>query len=297
MNPHSFVPAAGSPGNLRHNRINGQFHQRTHSPHPPSRTRRRHRLHTPRIDHPNRGRRRPQSAARRQRSRAPLTPSAFFFLPLGSIRPRGWLLDQLRIQASGLSGHLYAIWPDVGPNSGWLGGTGESWERGPYYLDGLLPLAYLVNDARLKALAQRFVDWTLDHPWPNGMIGPAQTMTGGRASSCSKPSRNIRSSPATRASSRSWTATSAISLSLCPHARSATGASSVGRTTSSPSFGSTTAPARRICWNSPACSTSRVTTGSPTSPTSSTRNPAPPPSSSSRRVRASTIRSRYPRRQ
>ncbi|MGA7524810.1 MAG: beta-L-arabinofuranosidase domain-containing protein [Acidobacteriaceae bacterium] len=108
------------------------------------------------------------------KDRAPLTPGAFFFLPLGSIRPRGWLQNQLRIQASGLSGHLYEIWPDVGPNSGWLGGTGESWERGPYYLNGLLPLAYLTDEPRLKALAQRFVDWTLDHPWPNGMIGPTK---------------------------------------------------------------------------------------------------------------------------
>lgn len=115
--------------------------------------------------------RRPQPAVK---DRAPLASGAFFFLPLGSIRPRGWLLDQLRIQAAGLSGHLYEIWPDVGPNSGWLGGTGESWERGPYYLDGLLPLAYLTDDARLKALAQRFIDWTLSHPWPSGMIGPAK---------------------------------------------------------------------------------------------------------------------------
>jgi hypothetical protein len=108
------------------------------------------------------------------KDRQPLESSAFFLLPLGSIRPRGWLLEQLRIQANGLSGHLGEIWPDVGPNSGWLGGSGESWERGPYYLDGLLPLAYLLDDVRLKALAQRFVDWTLDHGWANGMIGPAK---------------------------------------------------------------------------------------------------------------------------
>ena len=59
-----------------------------------------------------------------------------------------------------------------GPNSGWLGGSGESWERGPYYLDGLIPLAYLLDDAGLKQKAQRYVDWTLDHPSPEGMIGP-----------------------------------------------------------------------------------------------------------------------------
>ena len=107
------------------------------------------------------------------KDRAPLASSAFHSLPLGSIRPRGWLKGQLEIQASGLSGHLDETWADVGPNSGWLGGTGESWERGPYFLDGLLPLAYLLDDSRLKAKAQRYIDWTLSHQAPDGMIGPA----------------------------------------------------------------------------------------------------------------------------
>ena len=107
------------------------------------------------------------------KNRAPLANNAFYLLPLGSIRPQGWLLAQLKIQANGLSGHLGEAWPDVGPNSGWLGGSGESWERGPYYLDGLIPLAYQLNDPRLKATAQKFIDWTLEHQAPNGMIGPS----------------------------------------------------------------------------------------------------------------------------
>ncbi len=106
------------------------------------------------------------------RNRAPLAPNAFYPLPLGSIRPRGWLFQQLRIQANGLGGHLDETWADVGPNSGWLGGTGESWERGPYFLDGLIPLAYLLDDDHLKAKAKKYVDWTLEHQQPNGMIGP-----------------------------------------------------------------------------------------------------------------------------
>ena len=107
------------------------------------------------------------------RNRAPLFPSAFYSLPLGQIRPAGWLRRQLEIQANGLTGHLDETWTDVGPNSGWLGGTGESWERGPYYLDGLIPLAWLLDDARLKAKAQKYIDWILTHQAPTGMIGPA----------------------------------------------------------------------------------------------------------------------------
>src|SRR5579875_1046326 len=106
------------------------------------------------------------------KNRAPLAPNAFYQLPLGSVRPAGWLRRQLEIQATGLGGHLDETWADVGPNSGWLGGTGESWERGPYFLDGLIPLAYLLNDDRLKAKAQRYIDWTLTHQAANGMIGP-----------------------------------------------------------------------------------------------------------------------------
>ena len=105
-------------------------------------------------------------------NRPPLAPNAFYLLPLGSIRPIGWLRNQLEIQANGLGGHLDETWADVGPNSGWLGGTGESWERGPYFVDGLVPLAYQLDDARLKAKAQKFMDWTLENQSSNGMIGP-----------------------------------------------------------------------------------------------------------------------------
>jgi hypothetical protein len=106
------------------------------------------------------------------KNRAPLLANAFYPLPLGSIRPSGWLQRQLEIQAAGLSGHLDETWPDVGPSSGWLGGTGESWERGPYFLDGLVPLAYLLDDSRLKQKVQRFIEWTLTNQAVDGMIGP-----------------------------------------------------------------------------------------------------------------------------
>jgi hypothetical protein len=105
-------------------------------------------------------------------NRAPLQPDAFRLLPLGAVMPRGWLQRQLRIQADGLGGHLDEIWPDVGANSGWVGGTGESWERGPYFVDGLVPLAYLLHDERLIAKARRWVGWTLTHQGADGRIGP-----------------------------------------------------------------------------------------------------------------------------
>ena len=105
-------------------------------------------------------------------NREPLYPTAFRALPLGAVKAKGWLLDQLRIQANGLTGHLDEIWEDVGPNSGWLGGTGEAWERGPYYLDGLVPLAYLLDDERLIKKAQPWIEWSLNSVQPNGFFGP-----------------------------------------------------------------------------------------------------------------------------
>lgn len=94
-------------------------------------------------------------------------------LPPGAIRPRGWLERQLRLQADGITGRLEEVWPDVGPDSGWLGGDGESWERGPYYLDGLVPLAHVLDDARLHALARPWLEWMLGSQDERGWFGPA----------------------------------------------------------------------------------------------------------------------------
>ena len=127
----------------------------------------------PRIAHASSNSTPPNHFPQPPKNRAPLNPNAFYPLPLGSIRPSGWLRAQLQIQANGLGGHLDETWPDVGPHSGWLGGTGESWERGPYFLDGLVPLAWQLDDPRLQAKAQKFLDWTLTSQQPDGSFGPA----------------------------------------------------------------------------------------------------------------------------
>lgn len=93
------------------------------------------------------------------------------FLPLKSIRPTGWLKDQLRIQADGLSGHLDEFWPDI-KESAWFGGKAEGWERVPYWLDGLVPLAYLLDDPALKARVRKAIDAILERQQPDGWLGP-----------------------------------------------------------------------------------------------------------------------------
>ncbi len=87
------------------------------------------------------------------------------------IKPQGWLRRQLEIQAAGLSGHLDKIWPDV-RDSAWIGGDREGWERVPYWLDGFIPLAHLLEDQDLIARADRYVQAIVDRQQPDGWICP-----------------------------------------------------------------------------------------------------------------------------
>jgi len=103
-----------------------------------------------------------------------LLPRTFDPLPLGAIQPRGWLRNQLWIQANGLSGHLDEFWPDLGPDNMWLGGNSEGWERGPYFVDGLLPLAHLLGNDRLKSKADTWIEAFLSSQDESGWIGPVQ---------------------------------------------------------------------------------------------------------------------------
>jgi hypothetical protein len=100
-----------------------------------------------------------------------LAELAFRPLPLGSVRPAGWLQRQLRLQAEGLSGHLDEIWPDVG-QSQWFGGKAEGWERAPYWLDGVVALAWVLDDEALKAKVKRYVDHIVANQRPDGWYAP-----------------------------------------------------------------------------------------------------------------------------
>lgn len=108
-------------------------------------------------------------------NRAPLVAKAYVELPLGAVKAKGWLLEMLERQRSGASGHMDELYPEVmGPRNGWLGGDGDQWERGPYWIDGLLPLAYLLDDEELKAKVRPWIEWTLQSQRKDGYFGPAR---------------------------------------------------------------------------------------------------------------------------
>jgi len=93
------------------------------------------------------------------------------FYTAAQLKPQGWLKRQLEIQAEGLGGNLDLVWPDI-RDSAWIGGTAEGWERVPYWLDGFIPLAYLLNREDLKARAQKYIDAILAAQRPDGWLCP-----------------------------------------------------------------------------------------------------------------------------
>jgi hypothetical protein len=107
-----------------------------------------------------------------------LHPLAYIPMRLGEIQPAGWLAKQLRLQADGLSGNLDTFWPDI-KDSQWFGGDSESWERAPYWLDGLIPLAYVLNDSQLIAKVSHYMDYILMHQHDDGWFGPKTMVASG----------------------------------------------------------------------------------------------------------------------
>lgn len=101
-----------------------------------------------------------------------LVPDKYIELPLGSISPEGWLLAQLRIMNQGSTGHLDETYAPLKNDNGWLGGKGESLEATPYWLDGAVPLAWLLDDPALKAKVMKYIDWVLNNQRPSGYFGP-----------------------------------------------------------------------------------------------------------------------------
>ncbi|MBE7051115.1 MAG: hypothetical protein E7395_00900 [Ruminococcaceae bacterium] len=95
------------------------------------------------------------------------------FFTTNEISADGWLKRQLQIQAEGLSGNLDKIWKDI-KDSAWIGGSAEGWERVPYWLDGFVPLAYLLEDKDMISRAQKYIDAIIARQAPDGWICPCE---------------------------------------------------------------------------------------------------------------------------
>ena len=98
------------------------------------------------------------------------TPKYKFFTT-NEIKPTGWLKKQLEIQANGLCGNLDKVWPDV-RDSAWIGRDREGWERVPYWLDGFIPLAYLLGNEDMISRAKKYIDAIISAQKDDGWICP-----------------------------------------------------------------------------------------------------------------------------
>lgn len=107
-------------------------------------------------------------------SRAPLQPISFIKLPLGSITPKGWVCRYLELQRDGLTGHLGEIsaWLEK-KNNAWLQEGGDhGWEEVPYWLKGYQDLAIILQDKKMMAEAQSWIEAIFKSQRPNGSFGP-----------------------------------------------------------------------------------------------------------------------------
>jgi len=115
-------------------------------------------------------------------NRAPLAPAAFIKLPIGSIKPKGWLRRQLELEAAGMIGHLEEIskWCKF-ENSAWASPDGQGqfgWEELPYWLKGYGDLGYVLNDQNIIKAARKWIDAVLASQEPDGYFGPRANKTG-----------------------------------------------------------------------------------------------------------------------
>ncbi|KAF5391810.1 hypothetical protein D9757_001851 [Collybiopsis confluens] len=101
-----------------------------------------------------------------------LAPKMFWTLPLGDIKPTGWLHDQ--VQTNGLAGHLHEFY-DLVSKSDWIGG--DSYysyleEAGSYWFNAMVPNGILMNSTVINEKTQEFLEYVLDHQEYNGWLGP-----------------------------------------------------------------------------------------------------------------------------
>ena len=105
---------------------------------------------------------------------APFRQQCLMKLPVGSIRPAGWVGRYLELQRDGLTGHLGEIsaWLDK-DNNAWLTNGGDhGWEEVPYWLKGYSDLAYILGDKKMLAETKTWLEAIFKSQREDGSFGP-----------------------------------------------------------------------------------------------------------------------------
>ena len=101
-------------------------------------------------------------------NRAPLAPNPLIKLPLGSVRPEGWLRRQLTLETKGFSGKLEEISQFCKfEGNEWTSPAGQGkfgWEEVPYWLRGYLDLGYVLGDQAIIGRANQWLNAVIVDP-------------------------------------------------------------------------------------------------------------------------------------
>src|SRR5438128_1463791 len=112
-------------------------------------------------------------------NRAPLARSPLIKLPIGAVRPEGWLRTQLQLEAEGFSGRLGDISQFCKyEGNGWVtpGSAERGWEEVPYWLKGFTDLGFVLGDGRIIAEARRWTDAVLRNQQSDGYFGTRKNL-------------------------------------------------------------------------------------------------------------------------
>lgn len=124
------------------------------------------------VDRPDTSRSNPHYAG----NRPPLAPSPLIKLPVGAVRPDGWLRRQLELQSAGFHGHLGELSQFLRKEgNSWLSADGQGqfgWEEVPYWLKGFGDCAYLLDDPAQIAEAKVWIEAALKSQRADGFFGP-----------------------------------------------------------------------------------------------------------------------------
>lgn len=108
-------------------------------------------------------------------NRPPLKSNPLIKLPLGTVKPEGWILNQLTLMASGLTGRITEVSPWCRfEESAWANPEGEGdwwWEELPYWFRGFHDLGRILDDKRILDESGKWMERVLSSQEADGYFG------------------------------------------------------------------------------------------------------------------------------